>query len=188
MVVEERESKDFKTLILEWIDEGVGEGMNPHAAAEIAVLRTVESGFAAEAFAALATPAVLDFWRSARGQERRNAVMHSGGSRRKLSIQGLDDEESLLDKLVALGSGVWKPWGDLTKRDCAGVAANYKALEAGIAGWRKGWDELQKGLRQNQTVRQRYTDDQLRGIFKGHLGGPDEAVIPDVGLPVGALT
>lgn len=157
------DTKTFKQTMLEWFEDERTDDRPLHETAQRVIDRIVKSSFADQALLAMGPEMLVYFWRTNAGRERRDAVTPG---RRRFDLETLKDESSMFDILVHVEGTTWRPFGDLTRKECGMIASSYLKREIGNRKWRLFYERLQTSLKNGEElVRQAFTPDQIRSLF-----------------------
>lgn len=155
--------------ISRWVQAYIDQGMKPIAAANAVIHDVCESGLQEDLLLLIGPSPVCLLWmQSKRGTHRVPApappvLMHVAAPRRVDTAQ-LQTSTSLLEGLEKVGDS-WVRIGDLTGAQCREVARQLKTKALEVAQNARYYHALGQALKDGETVRQRFGEDDLIRLF-----------------------
>lgn len=180
--------QSVRELVIHWMQEWIWRGFPTDEACVKTIAEVRAAGLVEEFLDELGPIACQEFWR--RGQrEARNGHIVEVPSH---DIEDSDDAEgepiavpathadprsparilagtrveSLFDWMMVRIAGKWRSIGDLRRDDAEAIAAGYAKRKAAMADKEVVWTRIAEGLGE-QTVRERYTEDEIRALLRG---------------------
>jgi hypothetical protein len=164
-----REIENRDSLVT-WVQEKIDAGMEPHTACETAFAEAIKEHRGADVLKVLGWRyAFYEIWLEANRANRlpepspiRDPL--EGPTARRVDL-GAVAADSRYSKLVNVGRHVWVALGDLTRTQCALVAAAYRVRAAANEAEAVLFEALGAGLEDDTTtIRDRFTEAEIAAL------------------------
>ena len=155
---------EISTTISEWLDQEMAQndGFLPKAAEAVAV-RVVREGRAEELVREHGTWIMSELWQGNASMERAQA--RKNGNRKADPDELGKEGTSLLDTQYNV-DGQYMTLGDMQKDHCRIVQKAYTKRAEGALRESHMFSRIADNLKKGETVRSRFTDDQVRSLLQ----------------------
>ena len=147
----------IREQVVDWVTEEMESGATLTDAAGHVVSRVIKERKGATFLMECGTVAVMDIWRADNAQQR-HAAQRPGV--RRVALGALQDKGSILESLHSVGDD-WVRVGDMDRAMCREVQASFNKQAEGNLQQAQFFSRIADKLKDGQTVREVFTDDQL---------------------------
>ena len=157
------EEPTLREQIVEWLEAERRNGTSLRDAARAVVDRLIRKKQAAAFLEAFGVSVIVDLFQEAK-RHHRIAALSSPGERR-VNVDALKGGDSIMDTITYWIEGAEVSLGDMDKAKALAAKEDFEKQAEGNMRQAVFLGRVADGLRGRQTVRARYTVDELRALF-----------------------